>query len=245
MQNEFRLEELKQQAIALIKVAGFNVRSDVKVVLDEKLPFMGYTTEENDTPTIVVAGFALKSGGTLNLLIHELSHVYRRQTNHPSHDYQLLTTITGWVIQDKLLNSSQEQILQGILNHLQDLYADDISFAVFNANPANPNLNEFFMTWMHPPSKATDPEQKAWENAAALLNTSFAQANLERHKVPDSDNKVADAVKDFLSKMDKSFADKYSFFETFMVNLPEEVTKKEFENLLIKYLSEFLKLTKN
>jgi hypothetical protein len=244
MKSTFQLEELKHQAIALIKTAGFDVRSDVDVVLDEALPYMGYTTDIGGKPKIVVAEFAVKSGAALNLLVHELSHVYRSQTGHPSHDYRLLTAMAGWVTQGKILKPYQEKILQGILNHLQDLYADDISFAVFEKNKPQPNLNEFFLSWIQKPSTAKDPEQKAWENADAMLGASFAQANLERHKVPDTDKKVANAVKDFLAHVDKPLADKYAFFETFMVHLPEEVTPKEFESLLIKYLSEFLKLTK-
>ena len=244
MKSTFQLEELKHQAIALIKTAGFDVRSDVDVVVDEALPYMGYTTQMTGKPKIVVAEFAVKSGAALNLLIHELSHVYRSQTNHPSHDYHLLTNIAGWVMQGKIVEPYQEKIIQGILNHLQDLYADDISFAVFKKNKPQPHLNEFFLGWIHPLSTAKDPEQKAWENADALLSASFAQANLERHNVVDTDKKVAVAVTDFLSHLDKPVAEKYSFFESFMVHLPEEVTAREFESLLIKYLSEFLKLTK-
>lgn len=244
MKTEFQLEELKHQAIALIKIAGFDVTADVKVVLDESLPFMGYTTEEDGKPKIVVAGFALKSGGALNLLVHELSHVYRNQTGHPSHDYRILTNMAAWVTQGKILQPYQEKIIQAILNHLQDLYADDISFAVFKQSKNQTNLNEFFMTWIRPASKAKDPEQKAWENAEALLSASFAQANLERHKVPDTEKKLEKVVNDFLSEVPKPVAEKYTFFETFMVHLPEKVTNKEFESLLIKYLSEFLKLTR-
>ena len=244
MQTEFKLEELKHQAIALIKTAGFEVRTDVKVVVDESLPFMGYTIDENGTPKIVVAGFVVKSGQALNLLVHELSHVYRSQTGHPSHDYRLLTNMAAWVTQGKLLQPYQEKILQGILNHLQDLYADDISFSVFKKDKTLTNLNEFFLTWVHAPSTSKDPEQNAWENADAMLSASFAQANLERHKVPDQGKKLDIAVKDFLANIPKPMAEKFTFFETFMAHMPEEVTEKEFESLLIKYLSEFLKLTK-
>lgn len=244
MQAAFQLEELKHQAIALLKTEGFAVRSDVKVVLDESLPFMGYTVDQNGTPKIVVAGFAVKSGAALNLLIHELSHVYRSQTGHPSHNYRLLTNIVGWVTQGKLLHPYQQKVLQGILNHLQDLYADDISFAVFKKGKQQQHLNEFFLSWIHHPSVATDPEQKVWENADRMLSASFAQANLERHKVQDTGRKIEKAVQDFLSQVPRPMAEKFAFFESFMVHMPENVTEKEFESQLIKYLSEFMKLTK-
>lgn len=244
MQAEFQLEELKLQAIALLRTAGFAIDDSINVEIDEKLKFMGYTTEENGKPKIVVAGFTLKTGGALNLLIHELSHVYRSQTKHPSHNYEIISHITGWVTQGMLVQPYQQKILHAILNHLQDLYADDISFAVFKKNNDKNNLSEFFMTWIRPASEAKDPEHRAWENAEALLSASFAQANLRRHEVPDSEGKVESVIKSFLNEIPKPLAEKYEFFQTFMLHLPEEVTDKEYESFLIKYLNEFLKLTK-
>ena len=238
------LEALKVHALHLMEENGFAITKDVDVILDEKLPFMGYTTEREGRTVVVVSGKAMQGGMAINLLIHELSHVYRIQSGHPSHDYSLLTAIAGWVMHGKVVHDYQEKIFHTIINHLQDLYADDISFAIFKKNSPNQNLNEFFIGWIHSPSTAKDPEVKAWENAENLLSVAFAQSNLERHHVVDTDGKVANAVEKFLSQVDKIMADKYEFFRVFMVHMPEEVTEKEYERLLIKYLGEFLKLTK-
>jgi hypothetical protein len=243
-ESEKKLLELKKQALALMEQSGFAITKDVEVQLDEKLPFMGYTTERDGKTIVVVAGRAMEDGMAINLLIHELSHVYRIQSDHPSHDYELLTNISGWVMQGKIIHPYQEKVLHNILNHLQDLYADDISFAIFKKNSPNTNLNEFFLGWIHEPSKSEDPLQKVWENADVLLSAAFAQSNLERHKVKDTDGKVAEAVDKLLKKLGKPAEEKYLFFKTFMVHIPEKIEKKEFERLLIKYLSEFLKLIK-
>ncbi len=237
------LDVIKDHALELMSKAGYPVTLDVSVVLDEKLPFMGYTTDKSGKPVIVVSGLAVSSGGALNLVIHELSHVYRSQSGHPSHDYQLLTAITGWVMQGRIVHAYQEKILHTIINHLQDLYADDISFAIFKEKKQE-NLNEFFMGWIHKPHAVTSTSEKAWENGDSLLSTAFAQANLERHNVTDTGEKLEKAVKMFLAKSDKRIVAKYPFFKEFMVNLPEKVTEKEFEKLLIQYLGEFLKLTR-
>jgi hypothetical protein len=238
-----KLEDLKVHALAVMKEAGFEITQEVDVMVDPKLGFMGYTTERNGKSIIVVSSNALKGGMAINLLIHELSHVYRTVSGHPSHDYGLLTAITGWVMQGKIVFDYQEQIIHTIINHLQDLYADDISFSIFKKLAPNQNLNEFFLGWIHEPSTSKDAHMKAWENAEALLSTAFAQANLQRHHVEDIEGKVDKAVKAFLAKIDKRVAAKYVFFKDFMVNLPEKVTEKEYEKLLIQYLSEFLKLT--
>ena len=237
-----KLEEAKNQALALMASAGFPITGDISVRLDKELPFMGYTTEEHGKSVIVVSGNAMEGNMAINLLIHELSHVYRGQSGHPSHDPQVLTSITAWVMHSKVIMPYQEKILHSILNHIQDLYADDISFAIFTKNSPQTDLSEFFLGWIHEPVKATTAEMR-WENADRLLSAAFAQANLERHKVVDAGDKVQNAITSFLKHSDARVAKQYSFFKEFMVNLPEKVTEKEFERLLIRYLGEFLKLT--
>lgn len=238
------LEEIKEEALQLMADAGYPISVAVDVELDENLPFMGYTTDERGTPVVVVSGDALQSGAALNLLIHELSHVYRSLTNHPSHDYQFLTSVTAWVMHGRAIEDYQEKILHAILNHLQDLYADDISFKVFDKLDPEQNISEFFMSWIHAPHKKARTQQQIWENVDAMLSTAFAQANLQRHNIADKGGKVEKAVESFLSQVDKRMAEKYDFFKKFMILMPEEVTQKQFEKMLITYLSEFLKLTK-
>lgn len=242
--NSEQLEEQKAQALELMKAAGFEITENVDAMVDPTLSFMGYTTERSGKPIIVVSENAMKGGMAINLLIHELSHVYRSQSGHPSHDYQLLTSIAAWVMKGHLVYDYQEQVLHTIINHIQDLYADDISFSIFKKNAPQQDLNEFFLSWIHEPSTSQDPTQKAWENADNVLSTAFAAANLERHHIPDTDNKVAKAIEKVLSKTSKPVRDKFEFYKDFMVLLPEKVTEKDFEKLLIIYLSEFLKLTK-
>lgn len=235
------LVELKERAFGLMEDAGFPIK-DVSVVLDEKLPFMGYTTERDGKPEVVVSGMALSGGMALNLLIHELSHVYRTQSGHPSHDSQLILSIMAWVMHGKAVHPYQEKTLHAINNHLQDLYADDISFKIFDKNTPGYNLSEFFLGWIHTPIKKVKTREDSWTNADYLLSAAFAQANLHRHNVRDVGGKVEKAVQDFLSQIDKRLSSRYEFFKEFMVNLPEKVTEKEYESLLIKYLTEFLKL---
>src|SRR5438552_7480943 len=105
-----KLEELKQQAFALMEEAGYPVEN-VSVVLDEKLPYMGHTTEVNGQPLVVVSGMALSGGMALNLLIHELGHVYRTQSGHPSHDRSLILSIISFMMHGKVVEAYQEESL--------------------------------------------------------------------------------------------------------------------------------------
>jgi hypothetical protein len=244
LQSTKQVEEVRDQALTIMKDAGFEITQQVDVLVDPSLQFMGYTTEQNGKPVIVVSQDAIKGGMAVNLLVHELSHVYRSQTNHPSHDYRFLTNIAGWVTQGKIMYEFQDKILEDILNHLQDIYADDISFKIFSKHTPQADLNEFFLTWIHPASVSKNPIEKAWDNAGNLLSAAFAAANLERHGITDTDGKVAKAIDQFLSKAGDEKKAKFKFFKDFMVLLPEQTTEKQFEKLLIAYLSEFLKLTK-
>ena len=67
MQN---LDESKYRALSLMQSAGFPISEEISVAVDEKLPFMGYTTEKSGKPLIVVSKWALASEMLIGLLIH-------------------------------------------------------------------------------------------------------------------------------------------------------------------------------
>lgn len=235
------LSILKEQAFSLMEKAGFPI-NNVAVVLDENLPYMGHTVEIDNVPVVVVSSMALSSGMGLSLIIHELGHVYRTQTKHPSHDSSLILSIISWVMHGKAIDPYQEEIVFSIINHLQDLYSDDIFFKIFDKSKGQDNINEFFLGWIHSPIKKVKSRKDSWKNAEYLLSASFAQANLYRHNVTDKGGLVEKAINDFLHQLNPLLAKKYDFFKKFMISLPEHVTDKEYQNLLIKYLSEFLKI---
>src|SRR5690242_4061708 len=122
-----KVEELRRHALALMAEKGFGIAEDVQISVDEKLPFMGYTTEKNGKTVIVIAGWSLKSDMSMGLIIHELSHVYRTQAGHPSHNTALHNQVLFEVLGKKRVYPYQQESLHNIINNLQDLYADDIS----------------------------------------------------------------------------------------------------------------------
>src|SRR2546425_985668 len=81
---EEAIRKARQTAIEVMRKAGYDIGNKVKVVVDPNLPFMGYTMPQGGNFTIVVSGGAVGSGLLEGLLVHEMSHVYRIQTNHPS-----------------------------------------------------------------------------------------------------------------------------------------------------------------
>jgi Zn-dependent protease with chaperone function len=77
-------------AVQMMMNAGYEIPNDVKVTVDPQLPFMGYTMPTRQGFNIVVTGGAVESGMLEGLLMHEMGHIYRISTNHPSHNAEIL-----------------------------------------------------------------------------------------------------------------------------------------------------------
>ena len=125
------VSKAREKALSMMRDAGYDIGKDVDVVIDPKLPFMGYTAPQRDGFRIVVSGGSVESGLLEGLLVHEMSHIYRIRTGHPSHN--------GTILQESVeglgkMEPYQEKILFDLLNDIQDLYADDISLQVICKN---------------------------------------------------------------------------------------------------------------
>jgi hypothetical protein len=201
---------------------------------------MGYTRENNGKQIIVVSQWALDSGMIAGLLIHELSHIYRIQAHHPSHNGTIHAKAIHAVLGEKKLEGYQEEIVHTVLNCIMDLYADDIFFKVWEDQQVD--LSDFFLSWIRQPVSGMS-KKDLWTNAGNMVNAAFARANLERHHREDTNGKVANAVNEFLSKSNRKLAEKFPYFAERMKTLPESITDDECTNLLIDYLRNFLSLT--
>ena len=239
MQME-KLEEIKTHALRLMGEAGFTINEDISIEVDETLPYMGHTMKKNGKPHIVVSKWANTSGLLMGLLIHELSHIYRIETRHPSHNDALQNKAVDIVVRKKKLLPYQQEIIFNNINSIMDLYADDIFFTVMKGRTTT--HADFFLSWIHKPVTGSITK-KQWINAGYMVSAAFAQANLERHEVPDTGGKIAKGVQEFLSESSPEIAENYSYFKNFMTRLPEKITEEEFGKLLVDYLHNFLNLT--
>jgi hypothetical protein len=240
------VEEAFEEASEMMRDAGFEIREKVNVVVDKKLPFMGYSTsQEWKKHLIVVSGFAVNSGMVEGLLIHEMSHIYRIITNHPSHNQRIISGVMGPLVEKGLNRDYQQQALHAIVNIIEDLYADDISFKVMKKNESKlfslDQMSGFFQNWVKDaPIKSKDDERDKWANASIMLNNSFALCNMERHGIPDLGSRARDLNERFLSRLSSEAAKKFDYFHSLMVNLREDIGEPEFRNLLNEYALEFL-----
>src|SRR5260370_6651445 len=200
---EKSVREDGQTAMEMMRKAGFDVGTKVKVVVDPQLPFMGYTLPQGGSFTIVVSGGALGSGLLEGLLVHEMSHVYRIQTNHPSHNGQILEEAVDNLGRKTVLRDYQQKIVHHLLNDIQDLYADDISFKVLRNTPImkSDQMTSFLQDWVkNDRAKSRDPVMDSWTNASIMTHNARAIAQMARHRVQDIDVQAEEANNGFLSQ---------------------------------------------
>lgn len=234
-----------QRVLAMMKSAGFEINAKVHVVVDPDLPFMGYTFPKGSRFTIVVSGRALESGMLEGLLVHEMSHVYRMIKSHPSHSEQVINDIVGSFVQRGFNGDYQQKTFHDAVNHLEDLYADDISFKVFDGSKIFPAelASDFFQSWITPePANTGNQTRDRWLNAALMLRNSFALSNMARHRTPDVGGKAKSMNDKFLSQMPPNARKAFEYFYSVMTSLEEDVTEKQYRNLLNDYLEKFVEL---
>ena len=243
--DEEALEKIKGSALWMMKAAGFGIPGQLKVLVDPELPFMGYSTRKGGENIIVIAGKALQSGMVEGLLVHEMAHIYRINKLHPSHNSKLLDKVGYSVInQSHLTKDYQIKVIQQAVNHIQDLYADDVAFKVFRIGKifAGDQTFNFFLDWMTEEPLNSKERKAVWLNIGIMLNNCFALSNMIRHGVLDVDHQAENRIKKFLSRTDNQMREAFAYFRDFMINLKEDVTEKDFEEDLTNYLTKVVEL---
>ena len=234
-----------RNALKIMKDAGFEISDKLTVSVDPKLPFMGYSTKKDGKDVIVISGEALKSGMIEELLVHEISHIYRITTNHPSHNSKLLNKVGYSIIKKRhLTRDYQIKLIQQAVNHVQDLYADDITFKAFShSNLFPPNQAfAFFLSWINDQPSRAKGAKTIWLNIGIMLDNCFALSNIIRHALPDPNHEAENKVQNFLFQTSKGMSDTFAYLKNLMINLKENVEEKEFAETLTDYLTAIVDL---
>jgi hypothetical protein len=246
--NENAVEQVKQAhltAMNAMQKAGFGVNNIHEIVLDPQLPFMGYTSPHSGGFRIVVSKMAVDSGMLEGLLVHEMSHAYRMNTNHPSHNNNIIAEVIAGFGKRIRAKESQQKVIHELVNHIEDLYADDIAVKVFREGRLVPDeqLSTFFQSWVKDePVKSRQPEKDRWVNAAIMVNNARALAQLKRHIIADLGGKANASNERFLSQLPAADSSQFPYFMGLMANLEEDMTEEGYRRLLKEYLNRFLEM---
>jgi hypothetical protein len=230
-------------ATRMMKEQGFGIKSQVEVVVDPQLPFMGYTMPLGQGYRIVVSGGSLGSGMLEGLLVHEMSHIYRMENNHPSHDAEVIEEAIDKFGQQHLLHDYQQKIVHDLLNDIQDLYADDVSMKVIKKSPVFQlgQISSFLQDWIKDELvESGNPEMDRWVNASIMVHNARALGQMTRHGIEDTGGKAEASNKRFLSQMSPEVASHFLYFKDLMINLKENMTRDQYRKLLAGYLNRFL-----
>lgn len=239
------VQKAKNEALRMMKDAGFEIVKEVQVLVDPKLPFMGYSTRKEGKDTIVVAGQALQSGMIEGLLVHEMSHIYQTHALHPSHNHELLGRVQKNISgRGDLTADYQISTIQEAVNHIQDLYADDVAFQAFKKTRTlqNGRISDFFLSWIEEKPTPRKDLKGVWLNVRTMLNNCFVLSNMMRHGLRDIENRASNKVKKFLSKADEHLRNEFPYFKDYMINLKDNPCEEEFEKSLIDYLVRTIEL---
>jgi hypothetical protein len=248
--NEAIVERVRQahvNAVSLMQRSGFYLNNLVEIVVDAQLPFMGYTVPQGQGFRIVVSGAAVESEMLEGLLVHEMSHIYRMQTNHPSHNHRLIEDAINGLGMQALSTQYQRRAISELVNNIQDLYADDIAMkALREGNFPDGQLSSFFQSWVKDqPVRSTDSKRDRWVNAAIMANNARTLAQMKRHKILDVGGRAQASNEKLLRQLPAAASRPFSYFMSLMVNLKEDMTEEEYRSLLQHYLHTFLEITES
>jgi hypothetical protein len=227
----------------MMKESGFGLKSNVEVAIDPQLPFMGYSMPLGRGYRIVVSGGSVGSGMLEGLLVHEMSHIYRMENNHPSHDAEVIEDAIDKIGKQYLSHDYQQKIVHDLLNDIQDLYADDISMKVIKKSMImeSDQISSFLQDWVKDePIESDDPKRDRWMNASIMVHNARAIGQMTRHGIEDTGGKAVDSTKKFLSQMPTTIANEFPYFRDLMINLKEDMTRDQYRKLLADYLNRFL-----
>jgi hypothetical protein len=246
--SSVRAARAKEAAVEMMRKAGFEVGNGVQVSVDPDLPFMGYSHPEGTGYRIVVSGSAIDSVMLKGLLLHELSHIYRMKTGHPSHNAQIVEEAIESLGEQALKRDYQRKIIHDLTNNVEDLYADDIAVRIMKDDKMLPPdlMSRFLQDWVKSePAKGKDAAKVRWLNGWTMANNARAIGQMARHNVDDLGGRAASENQKFLSKIDPSIADRFGYFLNLLTNLRENITDDECRRLLMDYLGNFVKMVEN
>ncbi len=176
-----------------------------------RMPIMGAMRSERGHHTLFASLDAVRSNALDGLLAHEAGHMMRTETRHPSHDPAVFKRMGKSV----RVPRAGLQALGEAFNHVQDIYADDLSFLTGFEDRAH----EFFRVWIEGNSLRRSRER--WQNVSRSVTNGFALGNLRRHGLLPEGDPLPERARDFDRRAGILAVDGFS---DFFATLPPDPT---------------------
>lgn len=236
------VDDSASRCFEMMKDAGFAVPSDIWLVVFPRLETPADTYQSGSDQVIRISPVAVRSrvhGGLDKILIHEMSHVYRRVSKHSSHNPEISGPI--WTVATKgFTKKYQYLLLKDALLDLDEIFAEDIAFkALQNVGIAwvDSAREEFQDLVRRTPIRSLRPGPRYWKNALLILNNSCWLAQMTRHSVVDGGERADKKNQELLSRLPPGAKSLSTYCYDVMVGLKEEVTPEQYASLLQSYFS--------
>lgn len=222
---------------------GHPIRAAVEYRFEPTLRIMGYSRPVRGGYRVVAGPGALQDNLLVTLLAHELGHVQRMSSGHPSHSNAALAAAYAGLRLAGPQEAYHEEILHDVLNNVQDLYADGIAFDVMRHLKAVPpgGIGAFFLAWMKvAPETASDPRESRWQAAHAMVGNARALAQIKTQGTPEQTREAQRINTRLLKAIPNDLAAAQPWFQSFYDTLPNDATEAAFAHRLAEYLRRFV-----
>jgi hypothetical protein len=182
------------------------------------MAIMGATKSKDSSHTLFVSVRAVESGVLDGLIAHEMGHMIRTESGHPSHSAEVFRTLSREV----RIPRAAEGAFGQAFNHIQDIYADDLAFLVFSTD-GDDRAYEFFSGWIE--GNATMRGRNRWKNVGLAATNGFALGNLVRHGRLSKDDALWDRARAFDRE---AGLEAVGALADFYAHLPENPSPEEF-----------------
>lgn len=175
---DFAVETFKRVAVKY-NALGIDISRPVVLVV-ENMPIMGATEPAGDAFRLHIGVQAVSSGMLDGLMAHEMGHMSLMERGHPSHSAVVHKQVLDSIDVRGKERGAFVAVGHLALNHVEDIYADDLAFGVIG----NGRARSFFSDWIRRSSVSCS---KRWDTIANEVTAAFGLGNMERHEVqPDA-----------------------------------------------------------
>lgn len=232
-----------RKVLAAMADMGYPVDAKVEFHFDPKLPIMGYSRPLPKGYRVVAGKGAMQDQLLATLLAHELSHVQRMASGHPSHSQAAIRAAYDGLTLEGPQETYHDEILHDAINNVEDLYADGIAFEVMQHMGAIPRdgIGGFFLAWMKSaPDPGQDAREDRWRAAHAMLGNARALAQIKSQGARPQVQQAKRINAQLLEVVPAAIAKAQPWFQSFFDDLPEDVNENDFAEGLADYVRRFV-----
>ncbi len=251
----FKVEESSRNALRMMKNAGLGIQEDpLWVALDPTLRVPARNYPGGGGSVILVSPWYVDTklfGGLDNILVHEMSHIYRRETIHPSENQEIIKDIETYfeTVKQYPKKSYQLKTIVESMFNLQEIFANDIAFRVIEQSKVEwiELVREYLQDLVNSkPILVLGKTRKRWSRASLVADNGIFIAQMDRHMIPDTGDKARTANQKLLSSSGPGEAiDAYEYFHQLALGLKEDITKEQFRSILQNYTARLIELAES